>query len=124
MVKIILFQLILIMTIIPCSTKPNYGIKLTSDNIMKLEQGMAKVEVIEIVGKPIGDTVQDYWTMTEKKEYFYCMVWIEFTKDSLSNVTIKNYHYFDGVNIYQLSTHKPSKYRDKIYFSDVVGKYL
>jgi len=103
-----IFLILSLLVFSSCSSKigkKNYGQKITTSSIFKLELGMTKKEVIQLVGEPIPimDTLKDGWTMTRKVDGNHPMIWLKFNNSNrLEKVLIKYFDYFESYSVYGL----------------------
>jgi outer membrane protein assembly factor BamE (lipoprotein component of BamABCDE complex) len=82
----------------------NYPETLTADKLLSIKLGMNKDTVKTILGEPIFENNETF-EYTKRQNYHYPMIWIHFDSDTVREVYVKKYFFFDDQGIYGLSKH-------------------
>jgi hypothetical protein len=110
-----LWLLLILLAFLSCTLNKNaknHGSKISAANIFKLELGMTKKEVIQIVGEPIPtiDTCRNEWTMTQNVDCNHSMIWLGFddSTNRLEHISVTYFDDLDDYSVYGVVTNSDS----------------
>ncbi len=88
----------------------HYPPQVTAQKIIKVELGMDKQTVKDILGEPVDeDSIK--FTYTEEHAFNYPMLWIHFDSVGVCEVYAKYYEFLDDTGIYGLRYQDSSEFR-------------